>query len=82
MLKKLGISKSGYYCWRNRVKSAREQRKERVVENIKAMHQKSHLNYGAPKITHILREQGETISERTVGKYMRENGIKAQYIKH
>lgn len=82
MLKKLGISKSGYYSWRKREKSAREKRKERVIKDIKMIHQKSHQNYGAPKITHILRERGETISERTVGKYMRENDIKAQYVRH
>ena len=32
----------------------------------------------APKITRKLRQKGETISERTVGKYMKEMGIKAQ----
>lgn len=82
MLSKLGISKSGYYSWRKREKSAREIRKERVVKDIKEIYQKSYQNYGAPKIAHILREQGEVISERTVGKYMHENGLKAQYIRH
>lgn len=82
MLEKLGISKSGFYAWRKREKSARQKRKERIVEKVKEIHEKSYNNYGAPKITHILREQGEVISERTVGNYMRENGIKAQYIKH
>ena len=36
--------------------------------------------YGAPKITRKLRQKGETISERTVGKYMKEMGIKAQWV--
>ena len=31
---------------------------------------------GAPKITRELRKQGEVISERTVGKYMRETALK------
>ena len=61
MLSKLGISKSGYYSWRKREKSAREIRKERVVKDIKEIYQKSYQNYGAPKIAHILREQGEVI---------------------
>lgn len=82
MLEKLGISKSGYYAWKKREKSTRQKRKERIVEKVKEIHEKSYNNYGAPKITHILKEQGEVISERTVGIYMRENGIKAQYIKH
>ena len=38
----------------------------------------SKQNYGAPK---ILRKSGKTISQRTVGKYMREMGIRAQWTK-
>jgi Transposase and inactivated derivatives len=40
------------------------------------------INFPAPKITVCLKKEGETISEKTVGNYMREMGIKAQYIKH
>lgn len=82
MLEKLGISKSGYYDWKKRDKSKTAKRKEHVVQKIKEVYKKSYENYGAPKITHELRKQGKVISERTVGKYMRENGIRAQYIKH
>ena len=38
-------------------------------------------NYGAPKITVELRKTGEVISERTVGTYMRQMGIRAQWSK-
>ena len=38
-------------------------------------------NYGAPKIAAELRKSGETITEKTVGNYMRQMGIKAQWIK-
>ena len=41
----------------------------------------SYQNYGAPKITQVLQQNGKTIAEKTVGNYMREMGIKAQYIK-
>ena len=34
-----------------------------------------------PKITKELRKTGENISERTVGKYMKQMGIKAQWIR-
>lgn len=81
VLKQLGISTSGYYEWKKRVKSRQQIRKERIVQRIKEIHEDSYENYGAPKITHILRESGEVISERTVGAYMRENGIRAQYVK-
>ncbi len=81
VLKQLGISTSGYYEWKKRGKSQQQIRKERIVQRIREIHMESFENYGAPKITHILRERGEVISERTVGKYMRENGIRAQYVK-
>lgn len=45
------------------------------------IYNKSHQNYGAPKITKELIKEGEKISERTVGKYMKELKIKAQYVK-
>lgn len=41
----------------------------------------SHQNYGAPKIAAELRKSGENIAEKTVGNYMRQMGIKAQWIK-
>lgn len=51
------------------------------MEQIREMHQDSKEIYGEPKITAILQEQGERISKKTVGNYIREMGIKAWYIK-
>ena len=81
MLKFLGVSRSGYRAFLNRKVSPSKQRKEAVKKEIRKIYDKSKQNYGAPKITQELRKSGETISERTVGTYMREMGIKAQWIK-
>lgn len=81
MLKFLGVSRSGYYSFLNRKISAYKQRKEVVKKKIQTIYNDSKQNYGAPKITKELRKAGEKIAERTVGKYMREMGIKAQWIK-
>lgn len=81
MLKFLGVSRSGYRSFLNRKISAAIQRKEAIKKNIRLIYDASKQNYGAPKITKELRKSGETITERTVGKYMREMGIKAQWIK-
>ena len=56
-------------------------RREAVKAHIKAVYDESKQNYGAPKITKKLRESGEIISERTVGKYMKQMGMKAQWVK-
>lgn len=81
MLKCLGVSRSGYRAFLRRKVSASRQRKESVKKKIRTIYDKSRQNYGAPKITKELRKSGEIIAERTVGKYMREMGIRAQWVK-
>jgi len=81
MLKILGVSRSGYRAWQNRMPSNTQQRREAVKAKILDIYEDSKQNYGAPKITKKLQQDGEVISERTVGKYMNELGIKAQWIK-
>lgn len=81
MLKFLGVSRSGYRAFLKRKVSPARQRKETVKKEIQKIYDDSKQNYGTPKITQELRKSGETISERTVGNYMREMGIKAQWIK-
>ena len=81
MLKFLGVSRSGYRAFLNRKVSPSRQRKDAVKKEIQKIYDNSKQNYGAPKITKELRKSGESIAQRTVGKYMREMGIKAQWIK-
>ena len=81
MLKSLGVSRSGYRAFLNRKVSPSRQRKAAIKKQIQHIYDDSNQNYGAPKITKELRKSGECISQRTVGKYMREMGIKAQWIK-
>ena len=81
MLGILGVSRSGYNSWLHRLPSNQQKRKQLVKEKIKKIYDKSHQNYGAPKITKEIQKTGEKISERTVGKYMKELEIKAQYVK-
>lgn len=81
MLKKLGFSRSGFRAFLRHKASKTERRKEHLKKRIREIYDKSKQNYGAPKITVELRKSGEVIAERTVGKYMREMGIKAQWVK-
>lgn len=77
----LGVSRSGYLSWKNRKPSGMEQKRNHIKVKIREIYDDSHQNYGAPKITHELRKQGEAVAEKTVGNYMRQMGIKAQWIK-
>ena len=82
VLEILGVSRNGYYSFTHRKTSNRQLYKEKIEDKIIDIYDESHQNYGAPKITQKLHESGEKISEKTVGNYMMELGIKAQYIKH
>ena len=68
VLKKLGVSTSGYYDWLHRKPSSQERRRNRIKELIFQIYDDNLQIYGAPKITKILQETGEVISERTVTK--------------
>lgn len=81
MLKVLGVSRSGYRAFLKRKLSATAKRKNSIKKEILKIYNDSKQNYGAPKITKLLQKSGETISQRTVGKYMREMGIRAQWSK-
>ena len=77
----LDVSRSGYQEWLHHVPSDTEKRRKTVKAKIQDIYDDSRQNYGAPKITVELRKTGEVISERTVGTYMRQMGIRAQWSK-
>lgn len=81
MLKKLGVSSSGYYSWKKRKPSIRSERKKELKQEIEKIHKESKEIYGAPKITVELKNKGYKVSQKTVSKYMREEGIKAVWVK-
>ena len=81
MLRALGVSRSGYQAFLIREPSESQIRKERVKQRILEIYNDSNQNYGAPKIARLLQKEGERISERTVGQYMKEMGIRAQWTK-
>ncbi|WP_288337388.1 IS3 family transposase [uncultured Gordonia sp.] len=74
----LGVSRSGFYEWRERQEagpSVRQVRRRELVEKIARFHEESDQVYGAPRITADLRDSGEVVSVKTVAKLMRSNGI-------
>ncbi|ULL18799.1 IS3 family transposase [Paenibacillus sp. H1-7] len=71
------VSRSGYYKWKTAVPSQQELRKKKVQERITYHFYDTEQRYGSPKITHLLRQEGYQISERTVSKYMKELGLRS-----
>ena len=46
----LGVSRSGYYAWRQRPASARATANARLLEQIQQLHQQTKARYGAVKL--------------------------------
>ena len=47
------------------------------MAEIRTIYEESHEIYGAPKTAAKMVQKGDKVSGRTVGKYMREMGIRA-----
>lgn len=73
----LEVSRSGYYKWKQAHVSQQARRKEEVCERIAFHFHDSFRRYGSPKITAELRKEGYRISERSVGTYMAELGLRS-----
>ena len=80
MLKLIGVSKSGYYAYQTRKPSKASLKKQVVKSEIVKIYNESKQIYGAPKITETLQARGFKIAEKTVGNYMREDGIRAIWV--
>jgi putative transposase len=72
------VTRSGYYAWRDRPASSRQQRRAELIERIRQVHQGSRGAYGSPRITVELKEAGAAVCENTVAKYMRESRVFVQ----
>ncbi len=50
MARVLGVSRSGFYAWRDRKPSRRAEADAVLTEKIGAFHKRSKMTYGAPRI--------------------------------
>jgi putative transposase len=78
MCRALKVSVSGYYAWRTRPPSPREQDDTALLAEIRAIHQASRGLYGSPRIHAALRQAGLHVSRKRVARLMRAAGIHSQ----
>jgi putative transposase len=71
----LEVSTSGYYGWLKREPSARAKRDVELAEKIKRSHERSKGTYGRPRVHADLKETGERVGKKRVGRLMREQGL-------
>jgi len=76
----LELSRSGYYAavGRQAEPSARERENQRLLKEIRSVHEDHRQRYGSPRITLELKENGIDCSENRVARLMRHHGLRAK----
>jgi putative transposase len=78
MCEVLNVSHSGFYAWRKRPPSKRQQDDERLAPLVAAAFYKSKKVYGSPRVHEELCAGGEPVSRRKVCKLMKQQGLVAR----
>jgi len=81
MCRVLGVSRSGYYAWRNRAESPRAQANERLLVQIREEYQLSRKTYGSPRIHAVLRRKGVSCSRKRVARLMHLDQVVARPVR-
>jgi putative transposase len=75
MCKVLSVSASGYYDWRKRPPSERQQANDKLLAAIRREHEASRRTYGSPRIHAALQRQGFEAGRNRVARLMQAHGI-------
>lgn len=76
MARVLGVSRSGFYAWRDRKQSRRAQADAVLTEKIGAFHNRSKMTYGAPRIHADLLDEGIQVGRKRVERLMKAAGLR------
>jgi putative transposase len=75
MCQVLSVSPSGYYDWRNRPPSERQQANDRLLAAIRREYETSRQTYGSPRIHAALQRQGFEVGRNRIARLMQAHGI-------
>lgn len=81
MCEVLKVPRSTYYQSFRKVKSSYEIENEAILARLKIIHAESKGRYGAPKIHHLLTQEGFTVSLKRVQRIMKRAGIQSTIVK-
>lgn len=73
----LNVGRSGYYAWRKRRPSTREEANQALLGLIAAEHRASRKTYGSPRLHVVLQRKGVVCGHNRVARLMRLHGIVA-----
>jgi len=72
----LGVSRSGYYEWKDRPPSNRDRENTALTEKIRQIHDRSRQVYGYPRVHAELKALGVRCSRKRVARLMRKAGLR------
>jgi len=72
----LGVSRSGYYDWRDRPLSKRARNNASLSEKIREIHHRSRGTYGYPRVHAELRALGVHCNRKRVARLMRKDRLR------
>ncbi len=75
MCRMLGVSRSGYYGWRDRSSSVRNREDAALTQKIRKIHERSRRTYGSPRVHAELRALGTRCGRKRVERLMRQAGL-------
>ena len=75
MARVLGVSKAGFYAWRERAPSARQVADAALLARVQDVHVASRDTYGAPRVHAALRAQGERHGRKRIARLIRVAGL-------
>jgi putative transposase len=78
MCEQLGVSRSGYYAWKERPESERDKADRALAEVVTRIHHDSRGTYGSPRVHAELRARGQRVSRKRVARLMNEQGLAAR----
>jgi len=74
----LGVSRSGYYAWRERQKKEKDDPQRALIEHIRRIHKQSHRTYGSPRVNAELRAEGVVCNHKRIARLMRLEGLQGR----
>ncbi len=78
MCEQLGVSRSGYYAWKQRPECERDKADQALAEVVTQVHQESRGRYGSPRVHAELRARGQRVGRKRVARLMSQRGLVAR----
>ena len=76
-----GVTRGGYYAWHDRPASTRTRQDRALLQEMRALFERSGGTYGSPRLHQALTAQGRPLGRRRVERLMRQDGMRARVVR-